>query len=74
LVSFRIIGEYKKMEARKQYYLLEIEVEEEELPKILEVVQGRILPESLAGRMRKIGKLNFITNGIKDKEGYVYTK
>ena len=31
------------MEARKQYYLLEIEVEEEELPKILEVVQGRII-------------------------------
>ena len=74
MVSFRIIGEYKKMEARKQYYLLKIEVEEEELPKILEAVQGRILPESLAGRMRKIGTLNFITNGIKDKEGYVYTK
>ena len=62
------------MEARKQYYLLEIEVEEEELPKILEVVQGRILPEPLAGRMRKKGKLNLITNGIKDKEGYVYSR
>jgi len=62
------------MEAHRQYYLLKIEVEEETLPKILEAVQGSILPEYLAGSMRKIGTLNFTTNGIKDKESYVYAK
>tara|TARA_Y100000593_G_scaffold44225_1_gene84401 strand:+ start:1531 stop:1722 length:192 start_codon:yes stop_codon:yes gene_type:complete len=62
------------MEARKQYYLLEIKLDKEELPEVLEALEGEPLPEYLGRGRKEVGKLTFIIDEQKREVEYIYKR